>query len=122
MWVDESLIWNIDPTFVMCIWLAESWLWKYLKTPYNVWNVWNTDSWAVSTFENARTWIYYMIKTLNNEYLWKYNEIKDLSRYGNKDWNIYASSPDHWHNNIITCMSHIKWRYIPDDYNFRIIK
>ena len=122
IWVDESLIWNIDPTFVMCIWLAESWLWKYLKTPYNVWNIWNTDSWATTTFENARSWIYYMISTLNNNYLWKYNEIKDLSRYGNKDWQIYASSPDNWHNNIITCMSHIKWRFIPDDYNFRIIK
>ena len=40
----------------------------------------------------------------------QYDEIKDLSRYGNKDTSkpIYASSPDHWHNNIIKCMSAIK--------------
>ena len=122
LWIDESLVWNIDPTFVMCVWLAETGLWNHLKTPYNVWNIWNTDSWATSTFKNARSWVYAMINTLNNKYLWKYNEIKDLSRYGNKNGLIYASSSDHWHNNIITCMSHIKWKYIPDDYNFRIIR
>ncbi len=122
MWVEESLDGNIDPTFVMCIWLAESWLWLHLKTPYNVWNIWNTDSGAVKAFPNARSWVYWMIKTLNNKYLWKYNEIKDLSRYWNKTWSIYASSPDHWHNNIITCMGSIKWVYVPDNYNYRIMK
>ena len=120
MWINESLDWNIDPTFVMCIWLAESWLWKYLKTPYNVWNVWNTDSWSTYEFWSAREWIYSIVSTLNNKYLWKYNEIRKLSRYWNKKWEIYASSPDHWHNNIIKCMSNIKWVYVPDNYNFRL--
>ncbi len=122
MWVEESLDWWIDPTFVMCLWLAESWLWKYMKTPYNVWNVWNTDSWATKTFLNARSWIYMIVSTLNNKFLKDYNEIKDLSRYWNKWWSIYASSSNHWHNNIIKCMSHVKWRYVPDNYNFRILK
>lgn len=122
MWVEESLDWWIDPTFVMCLWLAESWLWKHMKTPYNVWNVWNTDSWATKTFWNARNWIYMIISTLNNRYLWHYNEIKDLSRYWNKSWSIYASSSNHWHNNIIKCMSHVKGRYVPDNYKFRILK
>ena len=120
MWVEESLNWNIDPTFVMCIWLAESWLGKALKTPYNVWNVWNTDSWWTYSFSDAKEWVYRIVKTLNNVILWKYNEIKDLSRYWNKDWAIYASSSDHWHQNIIKCMSAIKWEYIPDYYNFRL--
>jgi hypothetical protein len=40
LWVEESLDANLDPSFVMCIWLAETWLGKNLKTPYNVWNVW----------------------------------------------------------------------------------
>ena len=122
MWVDESLDWNIDPTFVMCIWLAETSLWKNMKTPYNIWNVWNTDSGATKTYLNARSWVYWIIRTLNNKILWHHNEVRDLSRYGNKTGSIYASSPDHWHNNIIKCMSHIKWRYVPDDYNFRIIR
>ncbi len=122
MWVDEWLDGNIDPTFLMCIWLAETWLWRNMKTQYNVWNVWNTDSWATKQFLNARSWIYWMVKTLNNKYLWKYNAIKDLSRYWNVDWQIYASSPDHWHNNIIKCMTNVKWYYVPDNYNFRIMQ
>jgi len=106
----------------MCIWLAESSLWRSLKTSYNVWNIWNVDSWWTWSFESPRDWIYWMWKTLNNRYLWGYNEIKDLSRYGNKTGAIYASSSDNWHNNIIKCMSFIKWRYIPDDYNFRLAR
>lgn len=122
VWVEESLDWWIDPTFVMCLGLAESWLWKHMKTPFNVWNVWNTDSWATKTFWNARFWIYQIVSTLNNKYLGHYNEIKDLSRYWNKDGAIYASSANHWHNNIVKCMSHIKGRYVPDNYSFRILK
>ena len=124
MWIDESLDWNIDPSFVMCIWLAETTLGKNMKTPYNIWNVWNTDSWATKTFMNARSWIYWMINTLNNKYLQNYTEVRQLSRYWNKDKNkpIYASSPDNWHNNIIKCLSHLKWTYVPDNYNFRLIE
>ncbi len=124
MWIDESLDWNIDPSFVMCIWLAETTLGKNMKTPYNIWNIWNTDSGATKTFMNARSWIFMIASTLNNRYLWNYNEVRQLSRYGNKDLSkpIYASSPDHWHNNIIKCLSHLKWTYVPDDYNFRLIQ
>ncbi len=124
IWVEESIDAGIDPTFTMCIGLAETTLWKYLKTPYNIWNVWNTDSWAVKSFPNARSWIYAMVSTLNNKYLSQYDEIQDLSRYGNKNPNkpIYASSEYNWHNNITKCMSHIKGEYVPDDYNFRLPK
>ncbi len=120
MWVEEALDWNIDPSFIMCVWLAETWLGRNLKTPYNVWNIGNTDSWATKNFQNARSWIYWMVQTLNNRFLGSYKKISDLSRYGNKNWSIYASSSDHWHNNVTKCMSHIKQKYIPDDYPFRI--
>lgn len=124
MWLNLSLEWNIDPSFAMCIWLAETTLWKYVKTPYNIWNVWNTDSWATKTFKDAETGVYRMIQTLNNRYLSQYNELHMLSRYWNTDKSkpIYASSPDNWHNNIIKCLSHLKWSYVPDDFNFRLIK
>jgi murein DD-endopeptidase MepM/ murein hydrolase activator NlpD len=124
IWIDESLDWNIDPSFVMCVWLAETTLWKHLKTPYNIWNVWNTDSWAVRSFPNARSWIYAMVRTFNNKYLSQYSEINKLSRYWNKNSNkpIYASSAYNWHSNIIKCLSHLKWNYVPDNYNFRIVK
>lgn len=107
---------------MMCVGLAESTLWKYLKTPYNIWNVWNTDSGSTYTFTSAREWIHWMTKTFNNKYLSQYNEIRELSRYGNNNPEkpIYASSDFNWHNNITKCMSHVKGEYIPDDYNFRI--
>ncbi len=63
-----------------------------------------------------------MIRTFNNRYLGNYTEIQQLSRYGNKEGLIYASSPDHWHNNIIKCMSSIKGYQVPDDYNFRLMQ
>jgi murein DD-endopeptidase MepM/ murein hydrolase activator NlpD len=122
MWVDESLNGSIDPTFTMCVGLAESGLWRNTKTLYNVWNIWNTDSGATRTFRSPREWVFAMIHTFNNRYLGKYTQIQQLSRYGNKEGTIYASSPDHWHNNIIKCMSTIKGYNVPDDYHFRLIQ
>lgn len=121
MWVEESLRWNIDPTFMMCVWLAETWLWRNLKTSYNVWNVWNVDSGGTWTMNNPRSWVWWMWHTLNNKYLWNYTKISQLSWYGKETPNspIYASDPIHWHRNVTKCMSTIKWQYIPDDYNFR---
>lgn len=120
MWVEEAINWDIDPSFIMCIWLAESWLWRNLKTPYNVWNVGNTDSWWTWDLPNARSWIYRIVKTLNNKFLRDYNDMSKLSRYWNTNWSIYASSPDHWHNNIIKCLTALKETSIPDNYNFRL--
>ena len=119
-WVEEWIETNIDPTFLMCVWLAETGLWNHLKTPYNVWNVWNTDSWATRDFSSPRDWIHAMAITFNNRYLWGYNKISMLSRYWNSDKPIYASSPVNWHNNIVSCMSHIKGKFVPDDFNFRL--
>lgn len=120
IWVDESVAQWIDPTFIMCIWLAETTLWKYMKTANNIGNIWNTDSGATITFPTPRSWIKSMAKAFNNRFLGWYTEIQQLSRYGNKTGFIYASSELNWHNNIIKCMSHVKWEYIPDNYNFRL--
>jgi murein DD-endopeptidase MepM/ murein hydrolase activator NlpD len=120
VWVEEAIDWNIDPSFVMCIWLSETGLWRNLKTPYNVWNVWNTDSWEVKDFQNARSWVYGVVRTLNNKFLWDYTKLSQLSRYWNKDGTIYASSSTNWHTNMARCLSALKEKSIPDDYNFRI--
>lgn len=131
MWVSAALDAKIDPTFVMCIGLAESWLGRSLKTSYNVWNVGNTDSWSVLRYPNPESWIYAITRTLNNRFLGQYDTMDKLSCYGNTEAKIcnpekpvghfiYASSPDHWQNNIVKCMSHVKAMYVPDDYNFRI--
>jgi hypothetical protein len=58
--------------------------------------------------------------TLNNGYLGDYHTINQLSRYGNKDGKIYASSPINWQTNVLKCLSQIKGYYIPEDFPFRI--
>ncbi|NDK09481.1 peptidoglycan DD-metalloendopeptidase family protein [Candidatus Gracilibacteria bacterium] len=120
IWVEESIAGGIDPTFMMCVGLAETSLGKYLKSAYNIGNVGNNDRGDTKDFPNARSAIAAMTSTFNNKYLGKYNTINQLSRYGNKTGAIYASSDFNWHNNITKCMSHVKGEYIPDDYNYRI--
>jgi hypothetical protein len=92
----------------MCVGLAETTLGNYLKTPYNIGNVGNTDSGDTVTFGSAREGISWMAATFNNRYLSRYNSVSDLSRWGNPDGTIYASSNANWHNNIIRCISVLK--------------
>lgn len=132
MWVDESLEWNVDPSFVMCIWLAETTLWKNLASQYNVWNVWNNDRWDRKALEDPRSWIYLILHTLNNKYFKNYSSVWEMSwawrevlwlPWCKETWTYcYATDTQNWHNNVIKCMSHLKWNYVPDDYDFRIIK
>jgi hypothetical protein len=53
-WVDIALDSHIDPSFLMCVGLAETTLGNYLKTRYNVGNVGNTDSGDVTYFDSPR--------------------------------------------------------------------
>jgi hypothetical protein len=58
-------------------------------------------------------------QTLNNQFLWHYHTIDQLSRYGNPNGSIYASSPVNRQTNVIKCLSQIKWYYVPEDFPFR---
>ena len=132
MWVDESLEWNVDPSFVMCIWLAETTLWKHLASQYNVWNVWNNDRWDRKALQSPRAWVYLILHTLNNRYFKNYNTVWEMSwawrivlwlSSCREQWTYcYATDTQNWHNNVIKCMSHLKWDYVPDNYDFRILK
>lgn len=132
LWVDQSLIWNIDPSVVMCIWLSESWLWRNLTTAFNVWNVWNNDRWDRVPYSSAKDWIYAIVRTLNNKFFSSVNRLDMLSwawrlnswlPWCREKWQFcYATDPRYWHPNMISCLSHLKWRIVEDDYNFRIVK
>ena len=110
---------NIDRDVVICIWVAESTLWKYLTTSNNIWNVWNNDRWDRVAYTTPYEWARLIPLTLNNQYLWWYHTINQLSRYGNTDWKIYASSPINWQRNVMKCLSKIKWYTVPEDFPFR---
>jgi hypothetical protein len=130
LWVNESLDGWIDPSFVMCIWLAESWLWKSLSSAYNVWNVWNNDRGDRRNLSSPKEWIASIIYALNNKYLINYNDLAHLSWWWREEnyfpacWATpteycYATDTKYWHNNMKRCLSHLKWVYILDSYNFR---
>ena len=111
---------NIDRDVVICIALAESTLGKYLTTSNNIWNVGNNDRWDRVAYDTPYAWARLIPLTLNNQYLWWYHTINQLSRYGNEDWKIYASSPINWQRNVMKCLSKIKWYTVPEDYPFRV--
>lgn len=119
-WEDAVANTQIDRDVVICIAFAESTLGRYLTTANNIWNVWNDDRWNRVSFASALAWAKSIPDTLNNYYLWNYHTISQLSRYGNVDWKIYASSPINWQRNVTKCLSQIKWYYVPEDYPFRI--
>ena len=110
---------NIDRDMVICVAFAESTLGHYLATPNNIGNVGNNDRGDRiaygSPYEGARL----IADTLNNAFLGDYHTIKQLSRYGNKDGKIYASSPINWQTNVLKCLSKIKGYTIPEDFPFR---
>ena len=118
-WEDAVDGTNIDRDVVICIAFAESTLGRYLTTDNNIWNVWNDDRWNRVSFNSALAWARSIANTLNNFYLWNYHTIRQLSRYGNVDGKIYASSPINWQRNVTKCLSQIKWYYVPEDYPFR---
>lgn len=111
---------NIDRDMVICIWFAESTLWNFLATNNNIGNVGNDDSGNRIAYSTPYAWARLIATTLNNQYLWNYHTINQLSRYGNEDWKIYASSPINWQTNVQKCLSKIKWYTVPEDFPFRI--
>ncbi|MDD4530224.1 MAG: peptidoglycan DD-metalloendopeptidase family protein [Candidatus Gracilibacteria bacterium] len=122
IWVEESVNAKIDPSFLMCVGLAESSLGNHLKTANNVGNVGNVDSGGTYSFSSPREGIYRMTKTFNNRFLKQYNTMDKLSRWGNQNGPIYASSPENWHNNLVRCISALKGYVIEDNYKFRLDK
>jgi hypothetical protein len=111
---------KIDPAVAVCIWYAESGLWRNTTTPNNVWNVWNNDRWDRRWYPTPQAGINAIYYVLDNKYLSKYWTIYSLSRYWNKDSHIYSSSPYNWYKNVIKCLATIKGYPIDEYYPFRI--
>ena len=110
---------NIDRDVTICIAFAESTLGRYLSTDGNIGNVGNNDRWDRFAFGGALAGARAIAQTLNNQHLGDYHTIIQLSRYGNEDGKIYASSPINWQTNVTKCLSQIKWFYATEDFPFR---
>jgi murein DD-endopeptidase MepM/ murein hydrolase activator NlpD len=119
IWYDASRNTWIDPLFGMCIGFAET-SFKNFKSLNNIGNVWNNDRGDVVEFSSPLAGIVAMYSVFNNQYLGQYTTLDQLSRYGNRDGFIYASSPYNRQKNIMKCLSAIHGYAIPEDYPIRI--
>lgn len=118
LWYDGAADKGIDPIFGICIWFAET-SFKNFKTANNIGNVGNDDSGNTVVYGSPLAWVKALYNVLNNQYLGWYRTINELSRFGNADWYIYASSPFNRQKNIMKCMSAIYDYPVPEDYPFR---
>lgn len=80
----------------------------------------NNDRGDTVTFDSPLVGVKALFNVLNNQYLGDYYTIDELSRFGNKDGYIYASSPYNRQKNVMNCLSTIHGYNIPEDYPFRM--
>lgn len=119
LWYQWSENTWINPILWMCIWFAET-SFKNFKTPNNIGNVWNDDRWRTVTFDTPASWVAALFNVFNNQYLWDYHLLSQLSRFGNDEGFIYASSPYNWQKNTMNCLTSIYGYRVPEDFPFRI--
>lgn len=119
LWSDASESTGINPVFGLCIWFAET-SYKHFKTKNNIGNVGNNDRGDTVEYPSPLAGVKALFNVLNNQYLGWYNTINELSRFGNSDGYIYASSPYNRQKNVMKCMSAIYGYPIQEDFPFRV--
>lgn len=109
----------VYPELAICIAKADTTLGRHMKTKNNLGNVGNTDSWKTREFDSEYKAIRAIYQVLTNRNLWHYTELWQLSRKHNKDWLVYATSEENWHNNVTNCMWVIRGETIDEHFPFR---
>lgn len=122
LWQDAAAGHAVDLDMGICIATAESGMWRNLSSAWNVGNVGNNDRWDRIDLWSALEWASLIFYALENEYLWWYPTLFNLSGYGNKSWSIYASSEFNWQNNIMKCLTAIKGYQVPEEFPIRLMK
>lgn len=105
---------GIDPDLLIGIVKAETSLarQKQRGSAYNIGSVCSFDS--TNTTCHARSYrhgIELIAQTLTNRMLGKHVSVSQLSRYGNPNSAIYASSPINWHRNVVGTMNQLKGKH-----------
>lgn len=106
--------------FALCIARADSWLWKYLKSKNNIWNVGNNDRWQIVEYKTIDDWIEAIYKVLNNSFLGHKQSIWSLSPWWWGNSPFYATSPENWNINVLNCLNTIVNSSINENSKFRL--
>lgn len=109
----------VYPELAICIAKADTTLWRHTKSANNLGNVGNNDRGNTVAFDSEHKAVKAIYQTLNNQYLGNYQYVADLSRKFNKDGKVYATSEQNRHNNVMNCMSVIRWETVSDYFAFR---
>jgi len=119
-WYNAEKKYKVKKEVALCIARADSWLWKYLKTKNNFWNVWNNDRWDKVHFETAEKWVEAIFKVLNGKYLKHKQSIWSLSPGGWGNSPLYATSKENWFINTTNCLGVITWIQVWANYKIRL--
>ena len=110
---------GVYPELAICIAKADTSLGRQTKSANNLGNVWNNDRGNTVEFDDEYKAVKAIYQTLNNQYLWGYQYLWELSRKYNADWMVYATSPENWHNNVANCMGVIRGETVTEHFAFR---
>ena len=122
LWQDAAAGHAVDLDMGICIATAESGMWRNLSSAWNVGNVGNNDRWDRIDLWSALEWASLIYYALENQYLWDYATIYELSWYGNKKSAIYASSELNRQTNVMKCLTAIKGYPVPEEFPIRLIE
>jgi hypothetical protein len=119
-WQWFEVKYKVKKEVVACIARRDSWLWKYLKTKNNFWNVWNNDRWDTRSYKTEKDWIEAIFKTLNNKYLRHKQSIWSLSVGGWWNSPFYATSLENWNINVLNCLWVMYNKLVSENDGFRL--
>lgn len=111
---EREVIWrlhNIKTEVLVCITYADTSIGRYMKSKNNIGNVGNNDRWDTVNYRSLLKWIDAIGRTLNNKYLWQYEELRQLAGSTNPGWPNYATELTNWIRsqnwiiNIQNCLS-----------------
>jgi len=122
---------GVKTEYAVCVAQSETWLWGHLKSSYNLWNCWNTDSWRTKSFSSfEEAFKIFWSHCINGTYL-KHkttlshmypNHKESICQTAREYWckYVYASSPERAANNVMNCLGNIYQTQVNMDYEFRL--
>lgn len=113
---------HIDPDLLIAIAKAETNLGRVRQrgSTFNIGSVCSYDSSnSTCVATSYRQGVEQIAQTLTNQYLGGYANVGQLSRKHNPTGHVYASSTEHWENNVLNTLSALKGKTIDATYNFR---
>lgn len=118
---------SIKPELLLCMWYTENSLNGSQKGANNPLNNWNNDRGDTVSYKKEILWRNAAAQTLNNKYLWQYEEVRQLYGSSNPKWPNYATERNqelkqysgNWLVNTLNCIWMLNGTGVDGSYRFR---